>query len=247
MNKRFFSLLILLLIFAGSGFSLAAEDQKCFPNYICGDWTDCQDGFRTRTCTDTTCGERDLTERSFCTVEKCTPKVECAQWGPCIYTEKTDNLIKGKVGFGGYRTRVCDDVNDCIPRFIQEGPCEDSYKLQLSPISECGQNLLAVIDPSSDRKIAKINLDRWKQGKFDLSFVQGDKQYCPSCFNAVKDGNEEGVDCGGSCKSCGRDYPFLLPLAITLLWLGSAAFIFLSVRQYVQLRKPESIFIEEQQ
>jgi hypothetical protein len=244
MNKQLIVLSIaLFLIFEFMHFGSAEEE--CFPNYVCQEWTECQDGFKTRTCVDTACGNRDVIERSFCTSARCTPRVECGSWSECTYTEKTDNLIKGKIGFGGYRTRVCDDLNDCIPRFIQEGPCEDSYKLQLSPIEECDQSLLAVIDPVSDRKIAKINLERWKEGKFDLAFVQGEQQYCPSCYNAVKDSNEDGVDCGGSCKPCGIERPYLLPVMITLLWICSLVFTFLSFHQYFQLKKPQSIFIEQ--
>lgn len=237
------NLLIIILFVAFSCF--VSAEEECFPNYECGPWTDCTDGLSTRTCTDLTCGGRDIVERSFCTSPKCTPQIECGGWSDCTYTGKSDDLIKGEVNFGGYRTRVCDDVNDCIPRFLQEGPCEDTYKLQLSPISECGQNLLAVIDPSSDRKIAKISLDRWKEGKFDLSFVQGERQYCPACFNAVKDGNELGVDCGGGCKPCGKERPYLHFLALGFLWLGSLVFAFFSYRQFNLIKNPQSVLIGE--
>lgn len=244
MNKVFLLLLISIFII-GISTTVDAEDEECFPSYECGDWTPCENGFKTRACKDTNCGNRDIVERGFCSSPKCTPQIECGEWGPCTYTEKTDSLIMGEVNFGGYRTRLCDDLNDCIPRYYQEGPCEDSYQLKLSPIEECGQNLLAVIDPSSDRKIAKINLDRWKQGKFDLSFVQGEKTYCPSCYNAVKDENEEKIDCGGPCKECGDDRIYLLPVAITFLWISSVTFIFLSFRQIVQLKR-EQINPQEQ-
>ena len=244
MSKTLISLTAIFIFLVVLPSFAAAED--CFPDYQCAPWTDCQDGFKTRICIDIACGNRDVTERSFCTTAKCTPKVECGDWGQCTYTEKTDDLIKGKVSFGGYRTRVCDDVNDCIPRYLDTGPCKDSFQLQLSPIEECDQSLLAVIDTASNRKIAKINLERWKEGKFDLSFVQGEREYCPSCFNAVKDENEDGIDCGGNCKPCETERRYISYIAMTFLWLGSAIFVFLSFRQYLQLKNPQSIFIEQQ-
>ena len=220
--------------------------QDCVPNYICNEWSECKDGFTTRTCTDAECGGRDITERSFCSGSRCTPQIECGEWSACIYEGKADNLIRGEITFGGHRTRLCDDVNDCIPRFIQEGACEDSYKLLLSPVRECGQNLLVAKDPLSEYTIAKIDLDRWKAGKFDLAFVQGDRKYCPSCYNAVRDENEEGIDCGGDCEPCKTERRYLLYLAILSLWAGSFIFTFLSFRQFLILRKPEEVLIEQQ-
>ncbi|MBS3077735.1 hypothetical protein J4233_05720 [Candidatus Pacearchaeota archaeon] len=236
-NKLIFLSIALFLLI---GFSSSALAEECFPNYQCAPWSECQDGFRTRTCSDINCGSKDTVERSFCTNEKCTPKIECGDWGSCTYTEKTDDFIKGNISFEGYRTRVCDDVNNCIPKYMQEGQCEDSFKLRLSPIEQCGQNLLAVIDPLSDKKVARINLDRWEEGKFDLAFVQGEQKYCPSCYNAVKDENENGVDCGGSCKPCRTERQYIFYIVTTFLWLGSLAFIFLSFRQYSRLKKPQS-------
>jgi hypothetical protein len=221
------------------------SEAACSPNYVCDDWSACQQGLKTRVCTDTQCEKKDVTERSFC-ADKCTPNVQCDKWGPCIYTEKTDSVINGEIGFGGYHTRACRDLNKCIASFLQEGPCEENYKLQLSPAVLCGQKILAVIDPASDRKIANIDLEGWeKEGKFNLAFVQGDKKYCPSCYNAIKDSDEESIDCGGSCRSCRVETRFLSYLTITFLWIGSLIFIFLSFNQYFKLKKPQSIFVEQ--
>jgi len=238
MNKNILSIAVLIALTMLMPKVLA---NNCTPNYVCGEWTECKDGFTMRICSDTECGRKDITERSFCSGLKCTPQIECGEWGPCTYEGKADNLIKGEIKFGGYRTRVCDDINDCIPRFIQEGYCEDSYKLQLSPAKECGQNILVAKDPSSKYTIAKINLDRWKAGKFDLVFVQGERKYCPSCYNAIKDDDENGIDCGGDCKPCKKERRYLIHLAILFFWAGSLVFTFLSFRQFLLLKKSEAI------
>lgn len=248
MNKLILLLLAALIILAQANAQneTDATAEKCISEYRCSEWSECQDGFRTRTCSDANCGKRDILERSFCENAECTPDIQCDDWGQCTYTEKTDSLIKGKVSFGGYRSRVCRDANHCVPSFIQEGSCEDSYALQLSPIEECNEKFLAVIDPSSDRKIAKINLDSFRQNRLDLSFTQGEVQYCPSCFNAIKDTNEEGVDCGGSCKPCKTETKVLYAIALIFLWSGSLLFAFLSIREAVSLKKSSLDQIEVQ-
>lgn len=213
------------------------DSEECFPEYVCGAWSDCEDGMHTRSCEDILCGRRDILERDFCDNPSCTPRVECGAWSECFYTDKASDLISGEVSFGGYRTRVCEDKNGCVKSFIQEGACEESYELMLSPVTECDMDFLAVIDPTSEREIAKIDLQSWKDRRLDLSFVQGKSQYCPSCYNTVRDGNEEGVDCGGDCKPCRKENRFLLPLTILLLWIGSTAFSVLSVKEVISYRK----------
>jgi hypothetical protein len=248
MDKCIYLIVIALLFCSFLNLSLAADETKeeCSPSYECAPWGECSDGLRSRTCIDVECNRRDIVERTFCQDLECTPQIACDSWGPCTYTEKTDSLIQGKVSFGGYRSRVCRDSNKCIPSFIQEGSCEDSYQLKLSPIEECSEHLLAVIDPTSDRKIAKINLDSWKQNRLEIAFVQGNKIYCPSCFNAVKDDNEDGVDCGGSCKPCKVEHRALSYLAVLMLWSGSIVFSFLSFREVRSIRRPQTLFTDEQ-
>jgi hypothetical protein len=221
--------LILLASFVGAV-------ENCFPNYVCQPWSECEDGLQTRICVDQKCGNRDIIERDFCDNPGCKPKLECGSWSGCLYTEKTDDLINGKVSFGGYRTRVCEDKNGCVESFIQEGTCTEDYTLELSPVVECGQDILAVRDPAANREIAKINLNSWEYNKLDLSFVQGSSKYCPSCFNAQQDENEDGIDCGGPCKACKKESRILINSVILILWLGSALFTLLFIREITILR-----------
>lgn len=210
---------------------------ECFPNYVCGSWGGCEDGIQTRVCEDNACGKREIVERSFCNKPDCTPRIECGPWGSCVYTEKTDSLIKGKISFGGYRSRTCEDANGCVKSFIQEGACEETYSLHLTPITRCNQNFLAVSDPASEREVAKINIDSWKSNRLDIAFVQGTAAFCPSCYNTVKDANEDGIDCGGECKPCKKEQKYILTISLILLWSVSALFSALSVREIVLLKK----------
>lgn len=233
-NKIFF---IIASSFAFVFLIISVSAVSCFPQYECGPWSTCEDGIQSRTCEDKSCNNRDIIERAFCDKPGCKPQVECQEWGPCSYTEKTDSLIKGKVSFGGYRNRVCEDVNGCVESFIQEGSCEDFYDLQMKEVSECNVKFLAISDPKSQREIAKINLDSWKTNKFDISFIEGTINYCPDCYNTIKDAGEEGIDCGGKCKSCKKETTSLIILLVIGLWMVSALFSFLSIREIVLSRR----------
>ncbi len=231
------TLKIFILIIAFFLIIPEADAAACFPNYVCGDWSDCEDGLQSRTCTDTKCGRRDIVERGFCEKPGCRPKIECGDWGTCFYTEKSDDLIEGKVSFGGYRTRTCEDANGCVESFIQEGTCEESYNLKIDKIQECNEDFLAISDPTSQRQIAKINLQSWELNKLDIVFVQGKTEYCTDCYNAAQDNDELGIDCGGDCKPCKEERKLPLFAVTILLWFLSALFSFLTVIEIVSIKK----------
>jgi hypothetical protein len=206
--------------------------QECFPQYICSDWSKCDDGLQTRTCTDSKCGRRDLVERQFC-IPGCTPEITCDSWSQCAYTDKTQDIFEGKFQFGGYRSRFCYDQNGCVESFTEEGICGDSTDLDLVVVKECGVKYLAALDPASKRPIAKIDLESWKEEKFDLVFTQQSEGFCPSCYNGIKDLDEQELDCGGPCKPCSNAKTF----PIKLLGIGagviSGLFIVLGVREII--------------
>jgi len=35
---------------------------------------------------------------------------------------------------------------------------------------------------------------------------RGDDSYCDYCYDGILNSDEEGIDCGGSCMSCGEKY-----------------------------------------
>lgn len=249
MSKALIAITTFLIVVLSAG--VLAEE--CVPNYKCEPWSECEDGLKTRTCIDTECGKRDVVERGFCENPDCIPKISCDSIGECTYTDKTDDLIKGEINFGGYRLERCKDENGCIPSFLREIPCEDSYGLQLSPVVVCEEPLLSVREKGSGKEIATIQFSPWvEEGKFNLAFVQGETpEYCPHCYNAIKDEDrgEEGIDCGGpNCTPCIPERRWILQFAIALFWSGSAVFGFLSFRQYRIIKKQkQQLLMEEQQ
>lgn len=214
--------------------TLTGSAIKCFPEYVCGDWSECEDGIKNRVCEDRKCGRRSITERDFCDIELqgCTPKIKCTEWSQCVYTDKVENLLAGKISFGGYKDRLCVDENRCSDSFIEEGICEESYDLQLSETEVCGEKFLVASDSLSNKEVAKINLESWKNKKLDIVFTQGETAYCPSCFNGAKDPNEDEIDCGGDCKACKKNRTFPIFLIVSSLWILSLVFATLSVKEF---------------
>ncbi len=234
--KKMFILIFIFLIALSlnANFGKGAE---CFPKYKCEEWSECDDGLQSRTCKDKTCGRRDIIERKFCAVG-CTPKIECEEWGQCIYTDKIEDLLLGEIKFGGYRNRVCKDINGCVENFVEESSCEESFKLDLVKVKKCNEEFLIISDSLSKKRIAEINLGRWKKNVLDITFIQKESEYCTSCYNGLKDSDEERVDCGGECKQCREEREFpSLAIFIISLWILSSLFVSLFFIEYFSLKK----------
>jgi hypothetical protein len=242
MNKSIVIFIFLLFlvptISAQSIFTGSAT--KCFPDYTCETWGGCINGLQSRACTDERCGRREIIERRFCDKPGCTPKIECLRWSECIYTEKIENLIQGKVGFGGYHNRICRDANNCVDSFLEERPCEEFFPLELDTVNECDENFLVALDPTSKRRLAKISLDSWDNNKLEVSFTQGEKEYCSGCYNGILDGRELKVDCGGDCQDCVENRTFPSSLAKYAFWIFSALFSLLFFREIIYIKHQDS-------
>ncbi len=75
-------------------------EETCEPDWNCTDWSECEDGTKTRTCEDENDCDNETdkpSEEKNCTVE-CTPDWNCGEWSKCK---------------NGKKTRTCEDENDC--------------------------------------------------------------------------------------------------------------------------------------
>lgn len=226
---------IIFLLLIATLTSQIVSAQSCSPNYNCGEWGPCEDGLQSRVCQDQTCGKRDITERSLCgEPTECIPDVTCFPWSECIYTEKATDLIGGEIGFGGYKTRICSDNNNCVADYSEEEFCSETSKIELKKITQCDQEFIVAIDPLSQREIIKINLDSWRSKRLDIVFSITKDIYCPSCYDGIKNNDEESVDCGPSCKACKPKARFnILTLFVLSLWFFFAIFTVLSGMEFI--------------
>lgn len=69
------------------------------------------------------------------------------------------------------------------------------------------------IDIKSKEKKTKISI-------YGKNFTLEDLEYCPWCYNGIKDYDEDGVDCGGSCRDCAE-----IELPLGMSWQKAALII----------------------
>ena len=218
----YFTFAVLLALFVVQTGLVSA----CTTNYVCADWSACSEGLQQRVCHDTGCGQQDITERRLCTSTggTCTPHVICDDWTPCAYLQKTIDLFSNKISFSGIETRSCIDVNGCADNFTDEKECSDSYSVNFVKTTQCGETFITAVDAASSKPVSKISVNALMQKELNIAFLQDNFSYCSYCYDGVKDHDEEGVDCGGSCKACVAESNTSIYL-VALTWIAS--FIFL--------------------
>jgi hypothetical protein len=74
--------------------------------------------------------------------------------------------------------------------------------------TKCGSEFVGVYNRLNNELIARI-----EEGGEDKPYLnvnldegKGDSPYCDYCFDGVLNGDESGVDCGGSCEACSDKY-----------------------------------------
>lgn len=196
-----------ILILFLSVIVLCSAVYACSPNYVCAQWGNCEKGIQQRNCVETACGLPDNIERRLCTseAESCKVNFQCSIWSQCSYLDKTQDILTNNIRFKGYQERACTDINSCADNFIEQKSCEDSFKVKFVKIEQCGIPFLVALDVDSNRQVSELNLNSWKQKRLDIAFIQSNFSYCPSCYNGFQDNDEEGIDCGGSCKACSAE------------------------------------------
>lgn len=200
----------------------------CEPNWTCS-WSKCIAGFSYQTCVDSNkCGiDYDVSPPRRCTVSKsspsivdagggvggtsssskCVPDVVCGEWSECDAKYSFDDLLGDVGSVKGKQIRTCMDRNDCFVTEFDEQACSIDLEIYAEEEEWCGENYLFIYNRDSNQLIARI-LDRTLDDlpSFDVSLLVGSSvQYCNYCFNGIIDGDEESVDCGGSCVECGSE------------------------------------------
>ena len=244
LNKKSLKIIFFLISII---FLITLTTAQCFPEYQCGDWSNCTSGFQTRICVDKICSSQDLIERTTCIalvnipeerqtgttwtfVEEtnqiqCKPQIQCNQWTDCTYTEKITNILKEKINYGGHRERICEDLANCIPIFTEVGRCGESSPVTLEKVYDGNQSFLLLSNQVSKQPVAKINLDSWESKKLDIILTQEKLTKSSLCFDGIKNNGEEKTDCGGECKPCEKT-KIQLPLTKIIVASWIFAFIF---------------------
>lgn len=186
-------------------------DGTCTEKWEC-EWGKCSAGFTKPVCKDKNrCGTKfDLPGPLKCAVgrNKCVPDITCGVWTECAVDYNFLDLVGGVISeLDGLKSRVCRDQNQCGIDINEVRSCSIGVDVYTKRIDKCGSSYIGVYDRLDNRLIASV-----EEGTDDNPYLninldtELDSQYCPYCFDGIKSGDEEKVDCGGSCKSCSEKY-----------------------------------------
>lgn len=129
----------------------------------------------------------------------CPTDFECTSFSDCKFKQPTvEDFL---VGFTGYQTRSCTDINNCgldhlKPEAIRgchyRPTCFDLIRNQDEEGVDCGGPCPPC--PTCDDNIRN-------QGEEGVD-CGGPCAPCSECFDGIQNQGEEGVDCGGPCPPC---------------------------------------------
>jgi len=184
-------------------------DDRCQENWQC-EWSACTDGFSVPDCVDLSgCNTKyDLPQKLDCRgMNSCVPDVICSEWSNCEVNYNFDGLNDGVYKLNGVKSRICEDENRCVISRQETRDCSVSVDIYTERFSKCGKDFVAVYDRLSKGLVARIEENKGDNPYLNINFDdRGVGEYCDYCFDGVLDGDEEMVDCGGSCEKCSEKY-----------------------------------------
>lgn len=129
--------------------------------------------------------------------EGCEVSLECGEWSECATKYSVQELVKGgKVS--GEKYRYCIDALDCVSDFIERVKCEKKIEITTKKVIWCSEEYTEIYDKFRNL-IARM---KPIEDILNIRFIAVGEGYCAYCHDNIKNYDEEGVDCGGSCRDC---------------------------------------------
>ena len=129
------------------------------------------------------------------------PNYKCGNWSDCKAVYNLSDILDNKVFFKGQKKRDCTNIQTHI--IVEEKRlCDNRVKVILRKNDDCYENTLQVFDENEDL-VSRLNFDKGVNS-LNIQFLFDKNAYCPYCYDRIKDYDETGVDCGGSCGSCDK-------------------------------------------
>lgn len=198
--------------------TVEGRDCTCTPDWNCTSFSTCLGTFMSRTCTDlNNCGsdEGKPDERVDCGGTGCAPYYRCGNWSRCTYNNDANQMIRGIFVGTGTQERTCFDSLGCTAINLTEyRNCSSGVEIEITRGESCNRQVITLVDKATRKPITTIDLVSWQAKRLDVSFIQANVKYCPYCYDGIKDEDETGIDCGGSCRECRPE--FILPLVFII-------------------------------
>lgn len=185
-------------------------DDSCIEKWEC-EWSNCNNGFTVPNCKDlNNCDTSyNIPQKLRCeTNEKCVVDVECNEWSNCEVGYNFMDLIGNNIeDLYGVKSRVCRDKNSCVAPKTEEKTCSIGVDIYTKQFTKCGENFIGIYDRLNNNLIARIK-DKTEVNSYLSIYFRDEKdnEYCDYCFDGEMNGDEERIDCGGSCKDCSDKY-----------------------------------------
>jgi hypothetical protein len=183
--------------------------DECIESWQCK-WSDCNSGFTTPTCTDlNNCGTTyDLPQKIRCSGSECIPEIECSTWTTCEINYSFIDLVNQNFKeLSGIKRRICSDKNHCVPSVEEITNCTSSIDIYTKTVEKCGTQFILIYNRLDNQIIARVEMGSPTNPYINFVLDEGIEEiYCDYCFDGVLNGDEEKVDCGGSCIPCSQKY-----------------------------------------
>lgn len=131
-------------------------------------------------------------------INGCNLGITCGDWSQCEPNYNINDLTL-EDSIKGIKRRICIDSTGCIPDFLEFRDCELKEEITVKKIYWCGKEYIEIesINQEEVSKIEQVAED------YLIVHLYNEGEFCYYCSNNIKDYDEEGVDCGGSCRACG--------------------------------------------
>lgn len=134
--------------------------------------------------------------------EKCDEDFNCGEWQECAANYMPQDILEGKEKFDGIQERRCYD--GCGNVKIESQICMLVLPVNANKKIWCNEDYVEIYEKDTNRLVARVKESEVEDIKrVDVSFLTaGNIGYCPYCHDNIKNFDEAGIDCGGSCNSC---------------------------------------------
>ena len=185
-------------------------DGSCVEEWEC-EWSDCKSGFTIPTCKDlSSCGTSyDIPQKLECGKDgQCIPDIQCSKWSSCEVDYNFMDLARGEINeLSGTKSRLCFDKNNCADSQEEARVCSVNVDIYTRRFSKCGEDFIGIYNRLDNSLIARISEGSDESPYLNINLDDGgESSYCDYCFDGKMSGDEEGIDCGGSCEVCVDKY-----------------------------------------
>lgn len=194
------------IVSTGSPVRVQRCDVACVEDWEC-DWSSCENGFSVPQCNDLNqCGTSyDIPNELLCEEKgECVPDVVCGDWTDCSVEysllDVTDPASVSQLT--GSKSRLCVDSEGCASPAKEEKACSVSTDIYTKKFEKCGEEYIGIYDVLTGGVLAILKEGAENTPYLNIYFNDQESVYCDYCFDGVMNGDEEKIDCGGSCRDC---------------------------------------------